>query len=279
MSILHKPVVASGQQIGPLHRFSRRVLARWALRSIDVLGVRDPLSLAVASAVGVPRERIVLTGDDAWALAPALSAAARATLKRHGIREPFIAVQMRFGGSVGWSEVDSQSFAIALSGLSSALGLPVAFFPCMLSLGKDDRYAAACVRQHLDVESWSLTEELDAPTTKAILGRAALAVGTANHFCVFAASMGSPVIGIYATPYMEQKLNGLAKLWPHRVKALSKETGVNSGVLIDTARQLLVKQAETSGVTGEPSTVARGATGGADISLARLVGRSSSPTA
>ena len=122
------------------------------------------------------------------------------------------------------------------------------------------------------MESWSLTEELDAPTTKAILGRAALAVGTANHFCVFAASMRTPVIGLYATAYMEQKLIGLAKIWPHRIKALSKETGLLSGVLLDTARQLLVNQADTAGEAenAQPSLEVRPEE--PIISLARLLG-------
>src|SRR4029077_2254776 len=45
MAQLGKPVVASGQQIGPLDRPARRMLARFALRSVDLLGTRDPRSL------------------------------------------------------------------------------------------------------------------------------------------------------------------------------------------------------------------------------------------
>ncbi len=83
MSRLGKPVVASGQQVGPLARLSRRAVAGWALRRIDLLGVRDPGSAKVSRwPSGVPPERIVLTGDDAWDLAPAPAELAERILAR-----------------------------------------------------------------------------------------------------------------------------------------------------------------------------------------------------
>ena len=53
MSSLGKPVAASGQQIGPLRRPSRRAVAKWALRYVGLLGVRDPISLRSALALGI----------------------------------------------------------------------------------------------------------------------------------------------------------------------------------------------------------------------------------
>jgi polysaccharide pyruvyl transferase WcaK-like protein len=244
MSVLGKPVVASGQQIGPLRRFSRRALVRWALRPVDLLGVRDPRSAASALAVKVPEQRVVLTGDDAWDLAPAASATADRVLAKGKIRGPFIVAQMRFGSSVGWDEADSRTFAASLDRLSLEFGMPVVFVPCMTGRGADDRYAAACVQQHLKARSWALADELDARTTKAILGKAVLGVGTANHFCVFAASMGTPVVGVHASPYMEQKITGIAELWPKRVVAVSKETGLDPSALLAAARQLLERQVD-----------------------------------
>jgi len=245
MSFLGKPIVGSGQQVGPFKMFGRRALARWALRPIDLLGVRDPPSIACASALDVPEHRIVLTGDDAWDLVPVTPEVAQTTLDRHGIPERFIAAQLRFGSSVGWEEADSHTVALSLGHLSSELGLPVVFVPCMTSSGADDRYPAACVQEHLDVPSWAVTEELDARATKALLGRAELAVGTANHFCVFAASMGTPVIGLHATPYMEQKLKGVAQLWPKRVAAFPKDVVQSPAGLAAEARRLLEQQIES----------------------------------
>jgi polysaccharide pyruvyl transferase WcaK-like protein/SAM-dependent methyltransferase len=239
MSLLDKPVVASGQQIGPLTRFGRRAIAKWALRPIALLGVRDLRSVASANAVDIPGERVVLTGDDAWELAPARPTVAQAALKRCGVVGDFIAAQVRFGASVGWSEADSERLAVSLDHLSSELAMPIVFIPSATGRGADDRYAAACVRKQLGVPSWAIEDELDAPTTKAVLGSAALGVGTANHFCVFAASMGTPVVGLYSSPYMEQKVSGVAELWPDRVVALPKEAGLRPEELAAAARRLL----------------------------------------
>lgn len=248
MSRLGKPVVASGQQVGPLAYLSRRIAVRWALRHIDLLGVRDLGSMKVARAVGVTQARIVLTGDDAWDLSPASPKIAREILSHLGVDGAFIAAQVRFGSSVGWDQFDAPALAKALSHVARDLAVPLVFVPCMIGGGVDDRSAAAQVYRHLDVPSATVTQSLDAKTTKAILGQAILGIGTANHFCVFAASMGTPVIGLYATPYMEQKLVGLAELHPDRMIAVAKSATLSPNWLMTRARRLVDEQAH-GGVT------------------------------
>jgi polysaccharide pyruvyl transferase WcaK-like protein/SAM-dependent methyltransferase len=242
MSRLGKPVVASGQQVGPLARLSRRTVAKRALRRIDLLGVRDPSSMKVARSLGVPQARIVLTGDDAWNLSPATHESARKILAGLGVDGAFIAAQVRFGSSVGWSEADAPALAKSLGRVAKELAMPLVFVPCMTGQGADDRSAADRVRRYLDVPCMAVTQELDAMTTKAILGQASIGVGTANHFCVFAVSMGTPVIGLYATPYMQQKLVGLAELWPGRVIAVTKEATLSPDWVVMTARRLVDEQ-------------------------------------
>jgi polysaccharide pyruvyl transferase WcaK-like protein/SAM-dependent methyltransferase len=241
LSALGKPVVASGQQVGPVARPTSRMIVRWALRRIDFLGVRDPISLRVARSLCPGRPLIVLTGDDAWGLTPASSSAARTILARNGVTGEFIAAQIRFG--YGWHRAEAQEFADLLARASSYFALPIVFVACATGLGEDDRSAAELVQRHLKSPSCIIRAELDAPMTKAVLGHATLAIGTANHFCVFAASMGTPVIGIHASPYMEQKLVGLAELWSDRVVALSKTFGLNSAAVLASARDILAAQA------------------------------------
>jgi SAM-dependent methyltransferase len=113
----------------------------------------------------------------------------------------------------------------------------------MIGRGADDRSAAELVRRNLVVPSVAVTQELDAMTTKALLGQAALGVGTANHFCVFSASMNTPVIGVHATPYMEQKLVGLAELQPDRVIAVARGAAISPDGLVMEARRLVDERA------------------------------------
>ena len=151
----------------------------------------------------------------------------------------FIAAQFRFGVSVGWEEKDAPRIAAVLSTLSRRVGLPILFVPCMIGRSRDDRYAARTIQAYLDVQGSVLEDVLDAQTTKAILGEAAVGIGTANHFCVFTASMGRPAVGLYASRYMQQKLAGLAELHPREIRILSKRDSLHSDVLTDVAQDLL----------------------------------------
>ena len=96
---------------------------------------------------------------------------------RSGVPRRFIVAQIRFGNSVGWHEADAASLAVSLNALSAAFDLPILFVPCMTGDGLDDRYAASRVREFLDSPSWAVIFELDARTTKAIIGLGELASG------------------------------------------------------------------------------------------------------
>jgi polysaccharide pyruvyl transferase WcaK-like protein len=239
MSTLGKPVVASGQQVGPLSRFHPRLIVRWGLRTIDALGVREPKSFECAVQLGVPRERIVLTGDDAWNLQPAPAAVARSILARHGLDGPFIAAQVRFGPSTGWRAEDAFRIGAAFSRVGEDLGLPVLFVPLSHSIGNEEQEAAENVSKHMRERSVVVTEHLDAPTTKAVLGEAFLGVGTSYHFCVFAASMGTPVIGMHSSPYMRHKIEGLAALERELVVAFPRRRALRPESLLDMVHELL----------------------------------------
>ena len=240
MSIMGKPVVASGQQVGPLSQFLSRLIVRWGLRTIDVLGVREPESFRCAIRIGVPRERVVLTGDDAWNLRPAAASLARSILARHGVEGPFIAAQVRFGPSTGWSDEDAASLGEVLSRLSEHSGLPVAFILLSHSKGtNEEEEAVERVSSHMRAPSRMLFEHLDAPTTKALLGEASLGVGISYHFCVFAVSMGTPVMGMHSSPYMQHKMEGLAALASKHFVALPRERTRRPESLLGVASGLL----------------------------------------
>jgi polysaccharide pyruvyl transferase WcaK-like protein len=240
MSTLRKPVVASGQQVGPLSHFLPRLIVRWGLRTIDALGVREPKSFECAVGLGVPEERIVLTGDDAWDLQPAPADVARSILVRHGIDGPFIAAQVRFGSSTGWRSEDAPHLGAALSRLGEDFGLPVVFVLLSHSrIGNEEQDAAECVSKHMRERPAVVAEHLDAPTTKAVLGEAFLGVGISYHFCVFAASMGTPVIGMHSSPYMRHKMQGLAALELQQVVALPREQALRRESLLHVVHELL----------------------------------------
>lgn len=217
VAILGKPVVVSGQQLGPFSRFLPRIIARWALNSAMMVGVRDPISIDVASDIGIPRELVVLTGDDAWGLKPAEKKDVLDVLERNGINRPFIAAQIRLDPATDLSNNDAPTLGRILDSLSYSMKMPVIFIRMYYAKKDDDATSAKLVCDYMKSHPTVIEEDLEPSLTKGILQQASVAIGISYHFCVFASSAGTPTIGLYRSAYMEQKVEGLTKMWPGHV--------------------------------------------------------------
>ena len=64
------PVYVYGQGVGPIRRRALRILAGLCLQGVRGAGVRDEASLRLLQEIGVPRERLFLAADAAFALEP-----------------------------------------------------------------------------------------------------------------------------------------------------------------------------------------------------------------
>jgi hypothetical protein len=246
MAALRKPVVASGQQIGPLTRPLARLVVKWGLRRIDAMGVREPVSFECAVRLGIPEERVVLTGDDAWNLAPAPAELARSILIRHGISGPFIAAQVRFGSSTGWRPTDGPAIGETLSQVAEDLALPIVFVLLSHSrLGNDEQEAVEIVNRYVRGERVVLTERLDAGTTKAILREAIVGIGVSYHFCVFGTSAGTPVVALQSSTYLRHKMRGLAVLQRERLATLPRVLALRPDVLCRVIRALINRESDS----------------------------------
>jgi len=214
------PVVASGQQIGPLNKRRSRLVARIALRRVALLGVREPASARCAVELGVPPYKVILTGDDAWYLPPADPELVDRYLTDNALPERFVAAQIRFDRSNGLGPRDGDRLARLLDRVSEALQLPIVFLSFHEGAVSRDRHAAALVTDAMKAQAFVAPGPLDARLAKGVLARAELAIGGANHFCVFAASSGVPCVAVHRAPYLRHKLDGLAELWPDVVHSI-----------------------------------------------------------
>lgn len=221
-SRLGVPVVMVGQQIGPLDSWwSRRTIGS-ALRRTQFVGVRDHASEQLALELGVPRERVVFTGDEGLYLDPASKAVSDAYLRTRGISPGFVAVHFRVDRNCPFEE-DIEHLRFMLQGIHALTGKLLLFVPMSYASGGDDRESHRRLAAGMTAPMHLVEDAEDARLTKAILGEASLAIGVANHFCIFAASGGVPTVGVYKTPYMRQKLEGIARECEH-VVAMSADT-------------------------------------------------------
>lgn len=229
-SILGIPVIFLGQQIGPLNNFFSRLLISTALKKASFLGVRDLESGELAVSLGVAKKKVVFTGDEGLYLPPATLNDTIEILKTTKVSEHFIAVQFRLDKNCPFHD-QIDEYADFLDGLSSQLGAELLFVPLSYADSNDDRSAAIQLSEKLHASHKFLDAHGSASLTKGVLSHAKLAVGLANHFCVFAASVGTPTIGIYKTKYMEQKLKGAERTHSHVKSFHFEETKAKNFIL------------------------------------------------
>ena len=211
--ILGKPIILIGQQIGP---FEHGVLVRIIGRVLSIatyLGCRDQESVALASSLVGVRTQVRYSGDEGGYLPPASYLEGYSILNSVGVRPGFVAVHVRIDANCPFSPwLDRYAEIIDL--VARTLGRQVLLVPMAYRGDHDDRVALRLLSSIMRTSCVLL--ECESPKlTKACLAHAALGIGVANHFVIFAASVGVPCISIHASEYMRQKLEGASGRFQH----------------------------------------------------------------
>jgi hypothetical protein len=208
------PVILLGQQIGPIKQISARFLIGRALRKAKFVGIRDRKSKDTAISLGVQPNKIFFTGDEGLYLNTATEDAVNEFIRISNIPPRFIAVQFRIDENCPLREYISW-FISTVDRIASRLNASIVFFPFSYSKLDDDRNACKLIEKGLANPSFMVEARDSASLIKGILARADLAIGVANHFCVFAVSVGVPTVGLFNTSYMGQKLSGIENEYDH----------------------------------------------------------------
>lgn len=216
--ILGVPVVAVGQQVGP---FNKTLVNKWLLRlafgKALYFGCRDHESVALLQEVGIRKSIVNFSGDEGAYLPSDETDRADEIIKALDCENGFLAVHFRLDGNCLF-EHHVRCYADKVNGLANALGKPVLFIPMAYHGEGDERSAINKIRRLLTVPSAIIDCE-DPALLKACLQQAVGAIGVANHFVVFCASIGVPTMAIYSTSYMKQKLLGAEQAYPY-IKAI-----------------------------------------------------------
>ena len=223
-----KPIVLTGQQIGPFPTDKYWPITAEALRRATFVGLREPTdSVALVRRAGVPEERFAMMGDDAFGLDPADSTEVDERLARRGLSTgQFFTVNLRIGDHYAGGHADHlDTVAGMIDRLADAYGMPALVVP--IALNEDDSDLAAGKRLRSRVQTVDLhlldDSDLTPSVVKGVMERAVGAVGVSYHFCTFALSQGVPAVCIYDGAYYGQKARGLAALWKHDGIALGLE--------------------------------------------------------
>jgi len=227
--IIKRPVVISGQTIGPFTRTIDRLYARIALNGVDFISFRDKeLSAARLRKIGVTKPYMIDTADDAISL-PSIPSEKAASLVNSNVTDSWrdakadLLVMLNLKGSLrifkganrsGTLDNEVLILAQIADQLIEKFNAKVLFIPTDYSEGVDDRVLHREVVSRMDQKDYAacIEQEYDDITLKGIISLAEAVIGVRYHFNVFAASELVPFLGIASGIYQQTKLKGLAAL-------------------------------------------------------------------
>lgn len=213
-----KPVIFTGQQLGPFHSWLTKNLLQRALRKAKFIGLREPAdSLTFCQQANLASESFAVMGDDSFGLPAAGFEQVESFLSRYHLSPgKFIAANVRVGGYAPSHAQYIQQIADLMSNLSQRYDLPVVVVPISWERWDSDITSGyqLCEAMRSDrIQVLDKPEELTTDLVKGILGQAYAAVGVSYHFCTFALSQAVPAICIFDGDYYSQKAKGISHFW------------------------------------------------------------------
>ncbi|ROS48098.1 polysaccharide pyruvyl transferase family protein [Frigoribacterium sp. PhB24] len=209
-----KPLVVSGQTIGPVLEGEDRELVTELLDAAALVGLREGASLELVRTLGVDPATAVGTVDDASFLgfdaAPPAGGAADVAGSA-GAPAPYLAVSL----SAHVGDADRAAFATAVARLldrvAGEAGLEVVFLAHWASLDpteeRGDSLLHRAVLDRLTVPA-RVEPTTDSPAAARFARGAALHLTSRYHPAVFAVAGGVPTVGLAVDDYTTIKLTG-----------------------------------------------------------------------
>lgn len=215
-----KPLVVSGQTIGPVLEGEDRELVTELLDAAALVGLREGASLELVRTLGVDPAKTVGTVDDASFLgfdaAPPAGGAvdavgAAGAAGAAGAQAPYLAVSL----SAHVGDADRAAFATAVARLldrvAGEAGLEVVFLAHWASLDpteeRGDSLLHRAVLDQLTVPA-RVEPTTDSPAAARFARGAALHLTSRYHPAVFAVAGGVPTVGLAVDDYTTIKLTG-----------------------------------------------------------------------
>lgn len=264
--ILDKPVILSGQSIGPFNGWLDKRMAKFTLNKVNVITLRDATaSVHALKDIGVTKPIIRETADDAILLPAISQEEANDVFLKENIEQDSPLIGINLCGSLkdvlaleDHQKIKkvNQTVAEIADYLISEFGAKVVFIPMDYNPVSDDRVAASEVLELMQRKDKArlIMNEHDDCTLKGIIGQLDLAVGFRYHFIVFATTMQVPVVGLYLGKYYEQKIKGILKLMEQEKYAVDLEKTTTEEI-IGLAEEALLNKDSIAKKLGERTKI------------------------
>lgn len=208
------PFALVGQGIGPLHDPLLLQKAREVLPHAKMISVRETIhSLPLLLEIGVARDSIVATGDDA--IKPAYES-------RSDIPGTMLGVNFRVADYAGITQWDVDRLRAPMMSVASKLNTQMIALPVCITdsveSASDSRVVSSLVNPHAPSDA--------APSTPGALieriRNCRMVVTGSYHAAVFALAQGIPAICVFNTEYYGNKFLGLAEQFGEGCELIEK---------------------------------------------------------
>ncbi len=209
--LLKKPIILLGESIGPFNYFFTRLIAKFVLNNVDLIVVRESVSLDYLKSIGV-KKRIFLTADPAFLLKPTSNVKVEEILLKERVPGGYPLVGVNINPYVlkkafpGIKEINRKYeeyvkvMAEILDYLTEKFGFKVLFVPHIIGPGEanDERVIAEKVYSNVKNKDnvFLIRGEYLPSDIKGVIGRCELFISSRLHPLIAATSTNVPSIGL-----------------------------------------------------------------------------------
>lgn len=220
-----KPVLLTGQQVGPFQSQTLKALTGRLLGRARFVGLREPTgSVELCQAFHLDPRCFRVTGDDCFGLPSASEAEVSACLAANNLEAGrFLAFNVRLGFYADGHRKHLELIARIAQELAARFSMPVVMVPIAFNdADSDDRSGEELLRLMPNTPARRVdSEHLTPSLVRGLLGKAFGAVGVSYHFCTFALSQGVPCVCLHDGDYYGQKARGICGFWQDERFAIS----------------------------------------------------------
>jgi len=184
-----KPVIFSGQGLGPINRLSSKLVVQFGVKSMSLLSLRERVSFNNLKKLSVNLKKCHVVGDDALTIPDSTNE------KSISLPGKFIAMNIRFSD---YSFQDQNLFKKCVHLVELCMKRypehQIVFIPIAFNKKDSDIDSAEKILQRIGKYKERVTilkrEDVSIQNIKLILKHASLSIGISYHFCLFSLLMG-----------------------------------------------------------------------------------------
>lgn len=201
-------VMFYGNGIGPLKKQANRRLTSRIIDQVDVITLREELSLNELKSLCISKPRIILTADPAMTVSVLDMNKSDNALMRQGINPETPLVGFSVRKYPGHEDFKHEAYEDMIASTADYMAEKYGVVPLFIPMQGSDADIAKNIINKMRHKAHIIQSVTDISDTISIIGRLELMIGMRLHALIFAANQGVPVIGLV---YDEPKIEGFLK--------------------------------------------------------------------